>query len=289
MITNFIIAWRETLEIGLIISIVFSYLKKTGQKQYLRTVWLAIGLGIVVCVAAGILLYNLTTGFSGRAEKIFEGITMLVAAVLITSMIVWLLRQKNIAKKLELSLEKTINSKRSWELFLLVFFSILREGIEMVILLQAATLVDSKNNLSGILLGAALSLVLCLSIYYFSLKLNLKKFFLYTSIFLILFAGGLVAHGLHELNEANILPPLIQEIWDINPVVNLDGSFPWWHEKGTIGSLLTGLFGYNGNPSLLEVIGYVTYIVFTYFIWKRYSHPLNPPVAFTQKKQLSPD
>ena len=83
-------------------------------------------------------------------------------------------------------------------------------------------------------------------------QLNLKAFFQVTSILLILFAAGLVAHGVHEFNEAGLIPPLIEQVWDINPILD---------ENSTFGALLKALFGYNGNPSLSEVLAYFVYFV----------------------------
>ena len=98
------------------------------------------------------------------------------------------------------------------------------------------------------------------ALFVWSLKINIKKFFTITSILLIFFAAGLVAYGIHELQEAGIIPELIPHLWDLNPPVNSDGSYPILHERGYIGSILKGLFGYNGNPSLLEVVGYLLYL-----------------------------
>ena len=84
------------------------------------------------------------------------------------------------------------------------------------------------------------------------LRLNLRTFFQITSVLLVLFAAGLVAHGVHELNEAGIIPSIVEHVWDVNPI--LDEDF-------MAGSLLTTLFGYNGNPSLTEVIAYFSYLL----------------------------
>ena len=104
-----------------------------------------------------------------------------------------------------------------------------------------------------------------------SLKIDLKKFFNATSIVLILFAAGLVAHGIHEFQEAGVIGIGSQEAWNLNPAINPDGSFPLLHEKGLIGSFFRDLFGYNGNPSFLEVLAYAGYLAIVAFYWKRSS------------------
>ena len=102
-----------------------------------------------------------------------------------------------------------------------------------------------------------------------SVKIPLKKYFTATSVLLLLFAAGLVAHSVHEFEEAGLLPPIIEHLWDLNPEVNLDGSYPALHEKGIAGEFLNGLFGYNANPSLLEVFSYAGYLVILAIVWKR--------------------
>ncbi len=93
------------------------------------------------------------------------------------------------------------------------------------------------------------------------LKIDIKKVFLITGVLLVLFAAGLFAHGVHEFQEAGVVPVIIEHVWDINPPLNVDGSYPLLHEKGAVGEIFKGLFGYNGNPSLLEVAAYIFYLL----------------------------
>ena len=88
---------------------------------------------------------------------------------------------------------------------------------------------------------------------------------------LILFAAGLVAHGVHEFEEAGVLTGLVSPLYDINPTVTVEGVYPMLHEKGIIGSFLKGLFGYNGNPSLLEVMVYIGYLSLIFILYTRIS------------------
>ena len=101
-------------------------------------------------------------------------------------------------------------------------------------------------------LGLTAAIVLSILVFKSLIRLNISRFFQVTSIILILFAGGLVAHGIHEFNEAGILPSIIEHVWDINFILD---------EKSTPGELLKALFGFNANPSLTEVIGYLMYFV----------------------------
>ncbi len=268
MIAEFIITFRETLEAALVVGIILSYLYKTKQSKYNNVVYIGIIFGIVVSIIGAFLFNFLAGGFEGKAEKIFEGITMLIGAVLLTTMILWMMKQKHIAKELEQKVGLKIDSAQRFGLFFLVFISILREGIETVIFLGAASFISTNSTMFGAIMGILAAIFLGYAIFVGSMKVNLKKFFNITSILLILFAAGLVAHGVHELQEASIIPTLIEHIWDINPPLNSDGTYPLLHEKGYIGSVLKGLFGYNGDPSLIEVLSYLIYIIIVIFLWR---------------------
>jgi high-affinity iron transporter len=101
-------------------------------------------------------------------------------------------------------------------------------------------------------LGLIVSIALGVVLYTGSRRLNLRQFFTVTGILLIVFAAGLLAHGIHEFQEAAILPTTVEHVWDTNRFVN---------EDSRVGEFLTALFGYNGNPSLLEVVAWAVFLV----------------------------
>lgn len=215
--------------------------------------------GIVASIIGALLFTKIAGGFTGRAEEIFEGITMLVGALLLTTMILWMMKQKHIARELEHRVGEELAEVHKFGLFLLVFIAVLREGIETVIFLGAMSFVLPSNNIIGALAGIAVAIFLGSVIFVGSMKINIKMFFNITSILLILFAAGLVAHGIHELQEAKMIPTVIEHIWNINPILD---------ENGYIGSILKGLLGYNGNPSLIEILSYFIYLIFVLVLWR---------------------
>jgi len=142
-------------------------------------------------------------------------------------------------------------------LFALAFLAVVREGIELALFLTAATFASgAQSTILGALLGLALAVFLGWGLFASSLRLNLRRFFQVTGFLLILFAAGLVAHGVHEFNEVGMSPAVIEHVWDINPILN---------ENATLGSMLQALFGYNGNPSLTEVLAYLAYFAAMFF------------------------
>lgn len=269
MIESFIITFREMFEVALVVGIILGYLSRTKQTKYNNIVYLGVVAGIVASIVGALLFNTLAGGFEGRAEQIFEGTTMLFGALLLTTMIFWMMKQKHVALHLEKKVEEHISNFRKYGLFLLAFVAVLREGIETVIFLEAASFVSEQNNLFWALGGIIAAIFLGYLLFVSSRKINIKRFFNMTSILLILFAAGLVSHGIHEFEEANLVPSIKKNVWDINPALNQDGSYPALHEKGVIGSMLKGLLGYNGNPSLTEVLSYVAYLAIIVLLWRK--------------------
>ena len=273
VLSSFLITSRETLEAALVIGIVLAYLTKTNNKHYKKTVYYGIVFGVILSVLAAVIFTLFAGGFEGKSEAIFEGSTMLFASVLLTTMILWMMQQKHISREIEERVTKHVananfNQTYAYGLFALIVFAILREGVETVIFFSAL------NYASGIsFVGATLGIVTAIAIGYLffvgTRKVNLKRFFNITGVLLILIAAGLVAHGVHEFQEAAVIPYAVKEVWDINPAVTSLGAYPLLHEKGIIGSFMNGLFGYNGNPSLLEVLFYVGYLAIIFLIYRK--------------------
>jgi high-affinity iron transporter len=264
VLASFLVTSRETLEAALVVFIVLAYLNKTNNHKHKKTVYYGIVSGILASVIAAVIFTLFSGGFSGRAEEIFEGITMLIASVLLTTMILWMMRQKHISKKIEdkvmtevekSELEKTF----AYGLFFLILIAILREGLETVIFLNAIRYTSGINFIGGIL-GVIVAIGIGYLFFNRARKINLGKFFRISSILLILFASGLVAHGIHELQEAAIVPTVIEHVWNTNFILD---------ENGIVGSFMKGLFGYNGNPSLIEVLSYVSYLGIIFYLYRR--------------------
>lgn len=283
MIASLVITFREALEAALIVGIVLSYLTRTGQTRYRSVVFLAVGAAVAASLAGAAAFTRIAGGFTGRAEQIFEGATMLLGAALLTTMILWMMRQRGIASELSERVATEVAQAHRLGLFLLVFVSVLREGIETVIFLGAASLA-AGSSLFGALAGLLSAGVLGYLIFAGSRRLELKKFFTVTSILLILFGAGLVAQGVHELQEAGILPMLVEHVWDINPPLNAGGSYPLLHENGYLGSIFKALLGYNGNPSLLEVVTYLSYLLVVFVLWRRIAGQREPAESAIERE-----
>ena len=116
------------------------------------------------------------------------------------------------------------------------------------------------QTLAGTILGLGTAILLGYTLFATTVRLDLRRFFQVTGLLLILFAAGLVAHGVHEFNEVGWIPSVIDHIWDVNAILD---------ENSVAGQLMKTLFGYNGNPSLTEMIAYFGYIAAILLLWMR--------------------
>ena len=262
MIESFLVTSRETLEASLVIGIVLAYLNRTNNQNYRKTVYYGIVFGILASILAAFTFNVFAGGFEGKAGQVFEGATMLIGAFLLTTMILWMMQQRHISKEIEGKVERHLMSAPLFShagIFMIVFIAIIREGVETVIFLNALNYASGINFIGGTL-GIIAAIIVGYLFFVSTRKINLKKLFNVSSILLILFAAGLIAHAVHELEEAGAVSGIITPLFDINSILN---------ENGLIGSFLKGMFGYNGNPSLLEVIAYASYLGIIFYLYRR--------------------
>ncbi|MDK1118117.1 MAG: FTR1 family protein [Anaerolineae bacterium] len=253
MLASLLLSLREGLEAALIIGIVLGALYKLKRTDLNSIVWSGAGIAAVISIVAAIGLNLLGMSFEGRAEKIFEGIAMLLAAGVLTWMIFWMHNSAaNLKSEIETKTKNAIKGEGKGALFALAFLAVLREGIELALFLFAVQETSSPaQTLIGAIAGLALAAVLGWILFTSTRRLSLRGFFRVTNVILIIFAAGLIAHGVHEFNEAGLIPSVIENIWDTNGFLN---------EKSEFGLILKALIGYNGNPSLTEVIAYFAYL-----------------------------
>ena len=254
MLPSYLLTLREGLEAALIIGIVLGALRKMKHEELALTVWMGTFSAIIISFLGGIALTNFGLKLEGAFEEIFEGTTMLLAAAILSWMIFWMQRQSRTLKSdIENEVLQATAKTGTRALFWLAFFAVLREGIELALFLTASTLTsDAQQTLLGAGLGFATAILLGWAIFASTIRLDLERFFKVTSILLIFFAAGLVAHGVHEFNEVGWIPSIIEHLWNINPILD---------ENSTFGAMLKALFGYNGNPSLTQALAYWAYFV----------------------------
>lgn len=270
--TAFVISLREGLEAALIVGILLGVLKQLGRPQLGRAIWTGVGSAVVVSLVAATGLILAGIKLEGRAEEIFEGVTLLLAAAFLTGMIFWMRRQgAHFRSTLEARTVQAAGSGGApggWALFAVAFLAVVREGLELALLTVATSLqTPAVDTLLGTLVGLAAAVLLGILIYRGVLRLNLRLFFSVTNALLLLFAAGMVALGIHELVEGGVLPAIVDPLYNINAILN---------DKSLAGELLKSLFGFNGNPALIETVAYLGYLAVVG--WLIFG-PRNRPVA----------
>ncbi len=277
MLPSLLLSLREGLEAALIVGIVIGLLNRLDSQHLKASVWQGVAAAVAASILAGVALNLLGMEFEGQAEEIFEGLATLFAAGVLTWMILWIQKQgKNLKIRIETKTAQALVSGRN-ALFTLTFIAVFREGLELALFLLATSFVtEGFLTLIGAFVGLAAAVILGWVLFSSTMRLSLRGFFKVTNILLILFAAGLVAYGVHELNEAGWIPSVVEHVWDINHILN---------EKSQVGLMLKTLFGYNGNPSLTEVIAYLVYIAIlstTYLRFQRQDLFRIPKIANVQ-------
>jgi high-affinity iron transporter len=269
MLPTYLLSLREGLEAALIIGIVLGAVSKIRRKDLAPAVWFGTLSAVIISILTAIILTSFGMSLEERAEQIFEGVTMLLAAGILTWMIFWMGKQARFLKsELEDGVNKAAASTGKRAVFWLAFMAVVREGVELAIFITAAFFASNQGEtsanliqiLAGTILGLGTAVLLGYTIFATALRLDLRRFFQVTGILLILFAAGLVAHGVHEFNEVGWIPGVVEHVWDVNMILD---------ENSITGQLLKTLFGYNGNPSLTEMIAYFVYIAVITVFWRR--------------------
>ena len=275
MLANFLIGLREGLEAALVVGILVAYLRKIGRDDVLPRIWLGVGLAVALSLAIGAALTFGTYGLSFQAQELIGGILSIVATGFVTWMVFWMLRA---ARGLSRELRSDVDSHLAgagWGLVLVAFLAVGREGIETALFILAAVQASGSTALplAGAALGIAVAVVLGYLIYRGVLSINLSKFFTYTGVILIVVAAGVLAYGVHDLQEAGVLPGINSLAFDVTAFVPPDS----WY-----GTLLKGTLNFSPATTWLEAIVWVAYVVpvMTIFILKSRQRP-SVPVAPT--------
>ena len=203
-----VVMLREGFEASLIVGIVLAFLNRTGRRDGFAAVWAGALGALALSVAVGIGLFAVGAELEGTSEKVFEGLAMLTAAGLLTWMIFWMRRQaRSIRKNLEGQVQSALATGSSLALAVVAFVGVAREGVETSLFLFSS--VEGSNTVVSLIsaaLGLAAAIGLGYAFYRGSSRLDLRKFFTITSGLLLVFAGWLLAMGLHELAEGGVIP-----------------------------------------------------------------------------------
>ena len=275
MLANYLIGLREGLEAALIVTILIAYVVKIDRRDVLPRIWLGVSLAVLLALGIGALLTYGTYGLSFTAQETIGGVLSIIATGLVTWMVFWMLRT---ARDLKGHLQGNIDRHlvgSGLGLVLVAFLAVGREGIETALFLWAAVQATGATTmpLAGAALGIATAIGLGALIYAGMLKINLSKFFTYTGAILIIVAAGVLSYGVHDLQEAGILPGLHALAFNVSAAVPPDS----WY-----GTLLKGTLNFSPATTWLEMFAWLAYAVPTLslFISKgRHGHTSTRPAT----------
>ncbi len=251
MFTGFILSLREGLEAALLIAIIFSILTKKDENGLKKWIWLGSAAGIAASLATAIVLTLIRVSLTGTAEVLFEGFSLLLAAVILTWVIFWMRGESR--KQTTRLITKVESASNKFTLFGLAFLVVIREGIELsLFLLAAGTLANPFLTLLSALTGLAVAVLLGWLWMRSTRRVSLQKFFALTNILLVIFAAGLLSRAAHEFIEVGWLPALVEPLYDISRVIPANGA---------LGEFLGSLVGFNPTPALTESLVYVFYLI----------------------------
>ena len=267
MLATLVIFLREGVEASMIIAILLAYLNRIGRRDHFRDVFIGVGAALLLATAGGAVAYETIRSYDGsRVQTIFETITFLVAATVLTYMTFWMRNHaRSLSKELRARAEAALDGRARWGLGLLAFQAVGREGLETVVFTLA---IIFSTSAAGALTGAVIGLVgaLCIAfvIYRLGHRLNLSRFFTVIGVLLIFFAAGLLADAVENLQQLGWLPVLAEPMWHSGRLLS---------ENSALGDVLHSFFGYSDAPTPLQLLVYVAYLAIaalTYLgVWER--------------------
>jgi high-affinity iron transporter len=254
MLATLVIFLREGVEASMIIAILLAYLNRIGRREHFRDVFVGVGAALALATAGGIAAYETIRSYDGsRVQTIFETTTYLVAATVLTYMTFWMRKHaRSLSKELRARADAALDGRARWGLGLLAFQAVGREGLETVVFTLAIIFSTSTAGaLSGAVIGLAASLGIAFAIYRLGHKLNLARFFTVIGVLLMVFAAGLLADAVENLQQLGWLPVLDAPMWHTARLLSEDSA---------LGDVLHSFFGYSDAPTPLQLLIYVAYL-----------------------------
>jgi high-affinity iron transporter len=264
MLIPFLIMLREGIEAALIVGIVASYLHQSGHARLMSAVWVGVLLAAALSLFVGAGLQLMAAEFPQKQQELFEGVVGLIAVVMLTTMVFWMRRAaRSIKGELQASVSRALTQSGgpAWALVGMVFLAVAREGLESVFFLLAIFQQSRGWEAPvGALAGIAVSVVVGYGIYSGGVRLDLRRFFRFTGVFILLVAAGLAAGVLRKLHEGGVWNHLQGVVFDMSEALPMDSP---------VGAVLSGLLGYQAAPVVGEAIVYVAFLAVSLFLFFR--------------------
>ncbi|MET7638564.1 iron uptake transporter permease EfeU [Streptomyces sp. NPDC005438] len=255
MFGNYLIGLREGLEAALVVCILVAYLVKTDRREALRPVWTGVAAACLLSLAFGATLEFGSKELTFEAQEALGGSLSILSVGLVTWMVFWMRRTaRHLKSDLQGRLDHAL-AMGTGALVLTAFLAVGREGLETALFVWASVRASGEGTqapLLGVLLGLVTAVFLAWLFYRGALRINLARFFTWTGGMLVVVAAGVLAYGVHDLQEARFLGGLGTKAFDVSEAVPPDS----WY-----GTLLKGVFNFQPDPTVLQTVVWSLYLV----------------------------
>jgi high-affinity iron transporter len=254
MVPTFVIFLREGIEASMIVAILLAALDRMGQRRHYRDVYIGVAAALLLVTVAGVVVYFTVHNYADtRGQTIFETVTYLAAAGILTYMTFWMrAHAATISTELRAKAEKALDGKARWGLGLLAFQAVGREGLETVVFTLAIVFATSAHHvLLGGVLGLVVSLVIAYAMYHLGKRLNVAVFFKVLGMVLLFFAAGLLVDAIQNMQELGWLPVLTTTLWNTGHYLSEDSA---------LGDVFHSFFGYAESPTVGQLVVYLAYL-----------------------------
>ena len=248
------IVWRESAEAMLVVGILYAWLRQRPDAATgMRFLWGGVAAGLALALTLARVMLGIASSLSGTGLDYFQLAMMLVASALIVQMVVWMRRHGRTFKKdLESSMAKNASAANWWGLLIVVALAVGRETAETVVFLYG--LAADKGGIANLPIVLVLGLAAAFATFWVlqqgSRIVSWRLFFRVSEILLLLLAGALLVSGVEKLISLDVLPSLVDPVWDTSRVLD---------DSGRIGGLIASFTGYRSRPGLLPLLVLAAY------------------------------
>ena len=247
LVSNALVGLREGLEASLVVVILIAFLVKTDRRWALKWVWAGVAVAVVLSAGLAALLTYGTRQLSFEQQELIGGAASILAVAFVTVMIFWMRKAaRTISGELKGSMDRALDAGGLW-VALVGFLGVGREGLETAIFFYA-TAQAAGSGTSQPLIGWVVGIL--------------------GSIVLV--AAGILAYGLHDLQEAGFLPGLHSLAFDVSHIIEPGG----W-----LGTLLKGILNFTPATTWLQAIAWTAYVAIVMPLFLR---PVTAPPRHAQ-------
>jgi len=256
------IIWRESAEAMLVVGILYAWLsKQQDAKRGMRYLWAGVAAGIGLALTLAAVMLGVAQLLSDQGLEYFQLAIMLCASGLIVQMVFWMRRHgRTLKKDLEADMARNARAANWWGMLVVVALAVGRETAETVVFLY------------GLAAGLALAFATFWALQQGSRFMSWRTFFRVSEALLLLLAGALLVSGLEKLIALDVLPPLVEPLWDTSRVLD---------DSGRLGGLVASFTGYRARPALLPLLALAAYWIVVWTFLRRASRatPKAPHIA----------